>query len=289
MIAEKITEIIKSALDSNASVSLKKVEKLLEEANFDLQEYGVSQVRELLGQFEEDFELIENEGDVTVKCLKYKDSNKTQPIDEASLNRKIGGVIRKLMKETQGCERGVSLPLLGIELSAQQLKLPNGEKLSAYLRRFPALFYVWTDGVETYARNNQDNTPQPPTNNVPAAHKGFVSIYNISDFAFFQDYKSMEKELAELASQDGWFILPNEQEKDRYLLLDYKIRSNFALLVNKQMTEGGNDIMMQPDKVKMRTGFTTPEGKVILAHFILNQQRDSVRWQNWVFDHFSIE
>lgn len=303
MTSTKILEIITPALDPNVSISLEQVEKLLEEAEFDLQDTGCESVRQLLEQFEEEFELIDTESCVMVKCISPaspKETAKmqlatTQPAlskETAALNRKIGGVIRKLLKDCPDSNGNVSLSTLGTAMSAQNLKLPDGEKLGAYLRQFPSLFEVFANGIDTCVRNvvEQSTLPAMKTvNNTQVVHKGFVSMFNIFDFAYFQDYGSVKKELSQLASQEGWFPLPDPQEKDPYLLLDYKFRNNFAILVNKQLKEGGNAIIMQPDRVELYTGFTTDKGNVIKALFKFNQQRDSTRWQNWVFDSFSIE
>ena len=276
--------------------------KLLEEADFDLQETGFESFNDIFEQLEDDFELNEIENGIMVKCLnvnipKEPTKPKTTNVQSATgeevstLNRKISGVIRKLIKDFPEFDGNISLPKLGIELSNQKLKLPDGEKLSSYLRRFPSLFEVTTNGVETFVKNTGEHPSTPSATSITqsVARKGFVSKYNIFDFAYFQDYKSVKKELSNIASQDGWFILPNPMEKDPYLLLDYKFRNNFAILVNRELQEHSNGIIMHPDKVEINTGFSTDEGKSIKAHFLFNQQRDANRWQNWVFDYFSIE
>lgn len=300
-VSNKVLEIIKPALDADASISLEQAVKLLEEADFDLQETGFESFNDIFEQLEDDFELNEIEEGIIVKCLnvnilkeptKSKTTNVQSAIGEdvSALNRKISGVIRKLIKDSPELDGNISLPKLGIELSNQKLKLPDGEKLSSYLRRFPSLFEVTTNGVETFVKNMGERQSAPSTNTTsPTARKGFVSMFNLFDFAYFQDYNSVKKELSNIASQDGWFILPNPMEKDPYLLLDYKFRNNFAILVNKELQEHCNGIIMHPDKVVINTGFSTDDGKHIKAHFLFNQQRDANRWQNWVFDHFSIE
>lgn len=302
MTSNNVLEIIRPALDADASILLEQAVKLLEEADYDLKETGFESFNDIFEQLEDDFELNESENGITVKCLnvniakepvKQKNTNVQSVIGEegVTLNRKIGGVIRKLIKDFPELDGNISLPKLGVELSNQKLKLPDGEKLSSYLRRFPSLFEVTTNGVETFVKNvgERPSTSSATSTVTSVAHKGFVSIYNIFDFAYFQDYNGVKKELSKLASQDGWFVLPDPMEKDPYLLLDYKFRNNFAILINNELQEHGNDIVMHPDNVEINTGFSTDEGKSIKAHFLFNQQRDANRWQNWVFDHFSIE
>lgn len=300
--SNKVLEIIKPALNADASISLEQAVKLLENADFDLQETGFDSFNDIFEQLEDDFELNEIEEGIMVKCLNINNPKEhTKPKttstqsaigeDVSALNRKICGMIRKLIKDSPELDGNISLPKLGIELSNQNLKLPDGEKLGAYLRRFPSLFEVSTNGVETFVKNMGERPSPPSAASIvqSAARKGFVSKFNIFDFAYFQDYKSVKKELAKLASQDGWFILPDPMEKDPYILLDYKFRNNFAILINKELQEYGDGIVMHPDKVEIYTGFSTDEGKSIKAHFLFNQQRDANRWQNWVFDRFSIE
>lgn len=301
-VSNKVLEIIKPALDADVSISLEQAVKLLEEADYDLQETGFESFNDIFDQLEDDFELNEGENGIMVKCLNVnipKEPIKPKPTntqlaigeDVSTLNRKISGVIRKLIKDFPEMDGSISLPKVGVELSNQKLKLPDGEKLSSYLRRFPSLFEVTTNGVETFVKNmgERQSAPSPTNTPSPSARKGFISMFNLFDFAYFQDYNSVKKELSNIASQDGWFILPNPMEKDPYLLLDYKFRNNFAILVNRELQEHCNGIIMHPDKVVINTGFSTDDGKCIKAHFLFNQQRDANRWQNWVFDHFSIE
>lgn len=302
MTSNNVLEIIRPALDADASILLEQAVKLLEEADYDLLDTGFESFNDIFEQLEDDFELNESENGIMVKCLNVdipKEPAKPQiknvkpkaDEDVSMLNKKICGAIKKLAKDFPELGGNISLPKLGVELSNQKLKLPSGEKLGSYLRRFPSLFEVTVNGAETFVKNTGECPLSIPTTSVTqsAACNGFVSMFNIFDFAYFQDYNSVKKELSKLASQDGWFILPDPMEEDPYLLLDYKFRNNFAILINKELTEHGNDIIMRPDKVAMNTGFYTDDGKTIKAHFLFNQQRNANRWQNWVFDHFSIE
>ena len=305
MISDKIIEIIKPAISPDGTILLETMERLLEESDYNiLKETGINTIKEVVEQLEEDFELLEKDNDLIVKCINYnpikeKEENiiNTTPSSEESadttrLNAKIGDVIRELLKDSNS-DGYVLLPKLGIELNNKKIKLPGSAKLGAYLRKYPNLFEVINTGTDAAVRNVADNKEsfKTPTNSKPmtSIHNGFVSMYNIFDFAYFQDYKSFKAELSKIAVQESWFVLPNPLEKDPYLIIDYKIRSNFALIVNKQLQEGGDWFVMQPDKAKFYTGFTSVDGDKIMANFKFNQQRDATRWQNWIFDHISLE
>lgn len=298
MKSDTIFEIIKSSLDANGCIPLQRVEELLNKADFNLEEEtGISSVSELMQELEDDFNLETVDNNTIVRYLHFKslpigiENEPTGPIsdeEQNNLNRKIGGVIRKLLKESPDAEAKVPLTALGQELNSQKLKTPNGEKISAYLKRFPNLFEVLTIGTDTFVRNSEDkNIPIKTASTQVSTGSKYVSMYIISDFAFFPDYKGTMKELSEIAMPDGWFILPNASERNPYLLLDSAFKRNFALLVNKQIKEGGTGIIMRPDRAEFNTGFKSIDGKDIIAHFIFNQQRDNTRWQNWVFSYFS--
>ena len=110
----------------------------------------------------------------------------------------------------------------------------------------------------------------------------------MSDFAIFPNYNEMKRQLAGMARPDGWFVLPDENEKDPYMLVDMKLRSNFAMAVHKQLQGEDAGFLIRLDSASFDTGFVTPEGAVIRAEFKLNQHRDSTVWQTWVFNGFSV-
>ncbi|MBR4294507.1 MAG: hypothetical protein IKT53_05920 [Bacteroidaceae bacterium] len=300
--SEIIIDIVKSELDANSRISLSKMQELLSAVEFDVTSHGFSDLRELLEQLQEAFLLIETEDSVMVECLGVKVekpvAEKTQtsttpaapamPADDGSVKYATLPIVKKLINDAGGI---IALTNIGQEFSKQGIKMRNGEKLSAFLKQHPELEVVAADGQD-YVRMAKKSGAAPQQAVLvpqPTTQKRFVSLYNIADFACFSDYQQTIKELAEMAAEDGWFVLPDANEKSPYFLVNYKFRIAFALAVRKQLAGEDGGFVLRIDSAEFDTGFVTPDGKRIKAYFKLNQQRDNTCWQTWCFERFDIE
>ena len=224
--SEIIIDIVKSELDANSRISLSKMQELLSAVEFDVTSHGFSDLRELLEQLQEACLLIETEESVMVECLGVKvekpGAEKTQksttpaapamPADDGSVKYATLPIVKKLINDAGGI---IALTNIGQEFSKQGIKMRNGEKLSAFLKQHPELEVVAADGQD-YVRMAKKSGAAPQQAVLvpqPTTQKRFVSLYNIADFACFSDYQQTIKELAGMAAEDGWFGLPDANEK----------------------------------------------------------------------------
>ena len=115
-----------------------------------------------------------------------------------------------------------------------------------------------------------------------------ASLYDLDHFAAFDNREAALCELAQLAKPEGWAVLP-EGEANRYLMVEAKLRLNFAMAV-KELLEGiSRDIVIALNAASFDTRFRTPEGGVIIARFLFNRRRSEDSWQQYRFDRFVVK
>ena len=318
---EKITDIIKPYLNVDKALELDKVQSLLEGANFNLEEVGYDNFKDLLEDLDEYFDISESENATIVICKKdnfissektitpqretsalkqkatalYSQTNQIPTIEfdsqqTKSTNDKLVKILHELTKTSSDVEGRVTLTAFGQKKAAEKIELPIDEKFGAYLKRFPELFELTNNGIESCVRLVQKNkTNISPVQ--PKITERFVSLYNLLDFAYFPDYSKAKVDLASIAQPNGWFIIPDSNERDPYILVDYKLREKFALIIHEYLQGQTANIYLYPDHAWFDTGFITPEGQHIIANFILNQCRkvnENSGWQTWLFNGYSI-
>lgn len=218
------------------------------------------------------------------------------------------------------------LPLTNLGQAMQQrgiAVLPPTKKLRVYLSDFPELFEISGDGDSGryFIRNIKDGSvetkPQKPSGHVPvvAAQKPKPAVtepkpvavkpvtvpvppaagrqaspYELQDFAYFENYVEALCQLSTMAKQQGWHLLPTLNNPNPYLLLDYKLRTNFAHSVAAfKQNPATSGLFLRPDCAWFRTGLVNDDNKPIRANFAYNTLRNEGRWQQYVFMSFSLE
>lgn len=151
-----------------------------------------------------------------------------------------------------------------------------------------------------------DETPEPVGPKGPKEHKGpkgpsplptspappkpqKISRYYLGHFAYFpNDYKGFAADIAERAVGDDWFVL--DEPGDRPMrLVEAKLSNNFALAVRDALAGKSSGLAIAFDTARFDTGFVTAEGKHIIAHFATNTERDSRRFQTWIYTDLTEE
>lgn len=129
------------------------------------------------------------------------------------------------------------------------------------------------------------STPIPPT--PPKPQK--ISRYYLGHFAYFpNEYKGFAADIAERAVGDDWFVL--DEPGDRPMrLVEAKLSNNFALAVRDAIAGKPSGLAIAFDTARFDTGFVTAEGKHIIAHFATNIERDSRRFQTWIYTDLTEE
>ncbi len=304
-IKEKVISILLASFDKNKAISAEKAEALLNSANFDWKTESELDDLALFMEDLGDFIIEKNENGTEFIYTKELPIDKPQSeLDLPTLNRRITGVIKKILTDNPNIEGFVQISTLGNELARQEIKLPNGDKLKSFLQKQANLFELDnSEGGGGMVRifkkeakanniankitaNNSDNSTKPGGTQ---SGKRFVSLYNLFDFAAFPNYDEIKKQLAEMAEPNGWFVLEAPGEPDPYTLLHLQLRINFAMAVKQEIENHAGTISIQPDRAIFDTGFKTAEGKTILAILCLNQQRDANNWQTWKFDKFQVK
>ena len=115
-----------------------------------------------------------------------------------------------------------------------------------------------------------------------------ASLYDLDHFAAFDDREAALSELAQLAEPEGWVVLP-EDEPNRYLMVEAKLRLNFAMAVKELLKGESRDILIAPNAASFDTRFRTADGKSIVARFIFNRRRSEDSWQQYRFDSFGVK
>lgn len=323
LVEDQIKSLIASNCDSDGYIPLPLLEEKMRESDFDVEGSGYT-YETLLDMLEAfvGFEIDEEQEPIRVRIAGFKPvppvvaapapapaptpapaspSSPAQPqsqpsFEEMSVNRKIGGIIRKLIRLNPTQDNWLLLTDLGQEMRDQNIKTPDGERLSAFLRRFPSLYEI--DSETRFVRSigivppvsSVSAAPAPAPQTVePSKYKYPVSLYNLFDFCCFPDYSAALAALSKLAVQDGWFILDEPGNLDSCHLLGLKLQLDFALAVRDQQEDKENRICVSLDKASFRTGFHTEANAAIVANFVLNRNRPSKYWQTWMFDRFSVE
>lgn len=130
--------------------------------------------------------------------------------------------------------------------------------------------------------------PKEPTP-LPPAKPQKISRYYLGHFAYFpNDYKGFAAAIAERAVGDDWFVL--DEPGDRPMrLVEAKLSNNFALAVRDALAGKPSGLAIAFDTARFDTGFVTAEGKHIIAHFATNIERDSRRFQTWIYTDLTEE
>ena len=304
-VVDKIKALVSANADTDGYVSLPLLEEKMKESGFDMEGTGYS-YDDLLPMLEDldAFELDTEETPARIRCKYFQSEESTSSgslpesasevvMDETTLNRKIAGTIRKLLRFNPSPDGFIMLTTLGTDLREQELRLPEGEKLSGYLRRYPNLFEI---DQETKFVRVVGSSPAPSRPTIPAPVASPVpektvtpSLYNLFDFCHFADFTAACDSLVKLAVPDGWFIMDDPGDKDPYFLVGLKLRMDFALLVKDQLKGVDGGFRIGLDKASFKTGFHTSEGTPIYACLAFNRSRGGKTWQSWAFDHFAVE
>ena len=274
----------------------------VEENGYDWKQYGIDDFRDFLEEQDElTFETAADGTNYVINAsyiLPVQNPGKTP---EA-----ICEVIARMPKDADGF---VTTGELKAELG--RLNIQWGVMtLGAYVKKMTDYFDTVQEGTIVRVRvksndpmpvitNTAPNPPQggsagtpkqPAPAPSPDKKKRFVSVYELSDFACFTNYDNSLRTLGTMAQEDGWFIIEDPNEPNPLRLVGQRLNNNYALSVRQEMRErGSGGIVIYPDGAVWDTGFRTPAGLAILAHFKLNQYRDASSWQAWLFDHFSVE
>ncbi|MEZ3576508.1 MAG: hypothetical protein K1W01_03330 [Muribaculaceae bacterium] len=130
--------------------------------------------------------------------------------------------------------------------------------------------------------------PKEPTP-LPPAKPQKISRYYLGHFAYFSnDYKGFAADIAERAVGDDWFVI--DEPGDRPMrLVEAKLSNNFALAVRDALAGKPSGLAIAFDTARFDTGFVTAEGKHIIAHFATNIERDSRRFQTWIYTDLTEE
>ena len=112
-----------------------------------------------------------------------------------------------------------------------------------------------------------------------------LTLHDIRDFAFFGDYEGMLRQLAAMAESDGWAVL--EGGIRPYYVVDLLLRCNFALAVEQCRQGDSGRLTVGLERASFDTGFHTAEGSGIVARFSVNLQRDSNRFQSYIFERLT--
>lgn len=266
----------------------------VEENGYDWKQYGIDDFKDFLE--EQDELTFETADDGTDYVINAAFVNPKQ--NQAQMAQRIIEVIDQMPKSADGF---VTTSALKAELEQRDIKWGSGT-LGAWVKKMTDYFDAVQDGVTVSVRKKSDKPlPKPaPVSGQPQApapapvptdgKTRFVSIYELSDFACFDDYNSRLQELGSMAKEDGWFIIDDVNEPKPLRLVNQRLKNNFAISVRQEIRErGAGGIILYPDGAIWDTGFRTPADQVILAHFKLNQYRDASHWQTWTFDRFSVE
>ena len=115
-----------------------------------------------------------------------------------------------------------------------------------------------------------------------------ASLYDLDHFAAFDNREAALCELAQLAKPEGWAVLP-EGEANRYLMVEAKLRLNFAMAVKESLEGPNKGIVIALNAASFDTRFRTPEGGAIIARFVFNRRRSEANWQQYRFDSFVVK
>ncbi|MDE6277811.1 MAG: hypothetical protein K2M06_06860 [Muribaculaceae bacterium] len=192
---------------------------------------------------------------------------------------------------------------------------PHEEKLLSYCRLYPRVFTITVDpsasqkiyikpikGFKSYKKDRKPFGAEKPygfkgahSNAAPymGAHQPQVkertlSLYSLSDFAFFPDLNGALKNLYEMAAPtDGCFLI--EGDVNPYRMLLNKLERDFAEAVRREYDDSEQLFGMSPIGADFPTGFSTPEGRRIFGSCEFNKVRNAESYQPWRFTGFYAE
>ena len=311
-LGQQLSTIVQSAVDADSRIPYQTMEEMVTASGFDFSEHGFDDLKSLLIELYSAFELDESETGCMVHIKKLpKEAPEVQKKEEEIQTSLVPKESSKKMDVTRGKSLNswitsqirandgeVLISRLGQAMKDEGIQLPDKQSLTAYIKLYPDLFelclnekkvsYVKCVG-EPVAKVPASSAAESVENVQPAvtsSPKKYYSLYNLFDFAHFSDYAQVKKQLSELAGNSGedWFVLPDPQERDQYVMLDYKLRNNYAMTVHRQTAGLESGISLNLDSAEFDTGFVTSEGQHIIMCFKLNRLRDKAIWQNWVFD-----
>lgn len=322
--AEKLTDIFSPMLDENCCITLPEAERLINESEFDISETGIDNLTELLEELSQQFNVDMATEPPTIKCLLAKKEEPT-PTESQTLSSKQKNFFKfKIIKSIEFLSTRYPLwkGLIPLSRLGEQLKYVGvedfgGTSLSEIIKLCPNKLELVTvndtpcvklvfnnKGTVTDTPNAKEPTEaqeaghplneamqQKPaaTSELSIAQTRTLSIYKLHDFALFPNYKKALEKLAEMSEPDGWFIMDELNEPDPYHLVDLKLRCNFALAVQRQVSGNADDIHLSLTSAKVDTGFHTKDGHAIIAHFGVNKKRNTENCQSWYFQYFSSE
>lgn len=273
----------------------------VEENGYDWKQYGIDDFRDFLEEQDElTFETADDGTSYVVNAAFVLPRQ-----NQAKTAQAICDVIAQMPRDGYGF---VTTSALKAELERRDIKW-GAMTLGAYVKKMTDYFDTVQEGVIVRVRVKSDKPmpviPEAPTSlpqggsagsrqpaptPSPDKKKRFVSMYELSDFACFADYDKSLRTLGTMAQEDGWFVIEDPNEPNPLRLVGQRLNNNFALSIRQEMREhGSGGIVIYPDGAVWNTGFRTPAGLAILAHFKLNQYRDATSWQAWIFDRFSVE
>lgn len=314
-IGKEIIQILLPGLDDENCISVDDAMQLLEQAEFDLDGIGVTDnedegLIDILGDLDSFFEILTNEDQNIIKCKVIpKQQEEQQPIfaqqaeqnpeEIAKLYNQFANLIKSLQKFNSYPQGYIHLSKIGKEMKKQGLVLPPGETVSSFLSKKPSVFEMKDEpsgSGSIYVRLNlkKEVVKQEPASlaiSQPNVNEPIrtISIYNLYDFVYFSNYNDVKRQLAEMAVEDEWFVLPDDVPGDKYILLHYKLYKQFAMLVKEQLSGNKEGIKLGLTDASFDSGFITPSGQHIIACLRLNKQRGNSRLQIYEFDKFRVE
>lgn len=193
---------------------------------------------------------------------------------------------------------------------------PHEDKLLNYLRLYPKVFTITVDpsasqkifikpikGFKSYKKDLSKkaafekapygNPPHGPAAYAapaaaPAARERRLSLYSLTDFAYFADIAGALKSLYEMAAPaEGCFVI--DGDVNPYRMYWNKLERDFAEAIRREDSDGEQLFLMSPIGADFPTGFTTPAGVRIFASCEFNKLRNAESYQPWRFTGFYAE
>lgn len=192
---------------------------------------------------------------------------------------------------------------------------PHEEKLLSYCRLYPRVFTITVDpsasqkiyikpikGFKSYKKDrkpfgNDKSFGTYKSNHASAPYMGAhreqpkdrtLSLYSLSDFAYFPDLNGALKSLYEMAAPtEGCFLIDGDVNPYRMLL--NKLERDFAEAVRREYDDSEQLFGMSPIGADFPTGFATPEGRRIFGSCEFNKVRNAESYQPWRFTGFYAE
>lgn len=192
---------------------------------------------------------------------------------------------------------------------------PHEDKLLSYLRLYPKVFTITVDpsasqkifikpikGFKIYKKDKKFNIIDKPAFGMKERHFGnyqpggapaapvnrTLSLYSLTDFAYFADPVGALKSLHEMAAPaEGCFVI--EGDVNPYRMLWNKLERDFAEAIRREDSASEQIFLMSPIGADFPTGFMTPGGLRIFASCEFNKTRNAESYQPWRFTGFYAE